>query len=375
MAYKVAKWDIGDLSQAMDNAISQYTHLRFLKRHGNTIKFNGFWRNGDKQNVCTWLDKAAWHDAKTGEGGGCKEFAKIAFNMSLPEFMDRFGSNQRLDLAKAFNTPPPRVKNIRLAKPVCEIFKELKQKENSIHWLENKRGFIDPAFYIGSGFADLSEQHIRLFEPKHHTLIRQRLSLAKQMIVPLRGIHSDEVKNLFFRSIEDCPKEEKSRLLTDAGGYQEEDGSPRAFGFPHLIHDFPNLVLCEGMADYFSAEFLLGADEKFLPIGAPGAKSIIKWATWLSKTNYLGKIHLIYQLDTDHEGGLAVYGPGQKNAVEAKRILSTTGLSVNLFNWTFFLQHIPNWQKAPGDLADVFVCADVEQDLLSNIFINTLGKG
>src|SRR5580658_3777199 len=90
MTYGTEKWTTNDLAQAMSNAVSQRADSRFVKWDSNSVRFNGFWRNGDKTNVRLWLDRATWHDAKTGEGGGCKEFAKIAFNMDLKEFMHGF---------------------------------------------------------------------------------------------------------------------------------------------------------------------------------------------------------------------------------------------------------------------------------------------
>ena len=86
-----------------ENSITSHANDRALTQDGNELKFNGFWRNGDKQNVCAWLDRATWHDAKTGEGGGCKEFAKIAFGMNLSDFMERFSGqpySTRVDIAK-----------------------------------------------------------------------------------------------------------------------------------------------------------------------------------------------------------------------------------------------------------------------------------
>ena len=108
MAYGETKWDITDLSQAMANAIFQEANKRFLRQTGDMVRFNGFWREGDKQNVCAWLNKATWHDAKTGEGGGCKEFARVAFNMSLPEFMQHYCNQWQNRVA------PPSSKTIAL---------------------------------------------------------------------------------------------------------------------------------------------------------------------------------------------------------------------------------------------------------------------
>jgi hypothetical protein len=85
------KWSVADLSHAMEQSIRSHANPKFIKISNDKLIFNGFWRNGNKPNTCIWLNKATWADAKTGEGGGCKEFAKTAFNLSLPEFMEQFG--------------------------------------------------------------------------------------------------------------------------------------------------------------------------------------------------------------------------------------------------------------------------------------------
>lgn len=87
----------------------------------------------------------------------------------------------------------------------------------------------------------------------------------------------------------------------------------KSFRFPHLIDDFPNIVLCEGMADYFAAEYLLDKNEKYLALGAANADALIKWAQWLGEKQYQGCVHFIYQLDLNDEGKISTAEIGQKN--------------------------------------------------------------
>lgn len=279
MAYGEPKWNVMDLSHAMANAIFQRANGRFLRQRDDIVRFNGFWRNGDKQNVCAWLDKATWHDAKTGDGGGCKEFAKVAFNMSLSEFMQQYGQKIAQENQKHFKTTLSA--NALAVGYVDSIWKQLCTRDQHRHdhvgqWLEQKRGLTQPRSFIGSGFTNLYDEDVNLFASEHHGLIRQRLSLGPNLVAPLRGVHSDTVLNLLFRAIAPIAKDQKSRLLTGAGGFGDSE-NPRGFGFPHLIKDFPNLVLCEGMADYFAAELLLDANKEYLPIGAPHADGIVNW--------------------------------------------------------------------------------------------------
>ena len=363
----------------MYNAIVQTGNNKYTHIQKNKLLFNGFWRNGDKPNVCMWLDQATWHDAKTGDGGGCKEFAKAAFSMNLTEFMNRYGrsatGSETLDVAKAFKERPPSLP-ASINKPIEHIFKDLCQrdKEGRIDkangWLETKRGLTNPRFYIGSGFANLTKEDVFLFESQHQNFIHQRLTTANQMVVPLRGVHSDSIQNLFFRSIGECPKEEKSRLLPNGGGWHDQSETPRAFGFPHLISDFPHLILCEGMADYFAAECLIGCDHHYLPIGAASASALNKWAEWLVKIKYNGRVILLYQLDTNKNGQVSSSGTGQAKATETLKILLTNKIKSRLFNWGRFLKHISSITEIPKDIADL--CPVVPYELLVEKFFTEL---
>lgn len=356
MAREQVKWDVSDLSRAMATAIAQHAHDRFLRQSGETIKFNGFWREGDKQNICAWLDKATWHDAKTGEGGGCKEFAKVAFNMNLPEFMARFGALKPI-LQQRIVPVTPKSANALAVDYVDKIWKELcsrdlKRNDYAGNWLEKERGITDPRFFICSGFANLYEEDIDLFDKSHQALLQQRLSLGPNLISPIRGVDSSKVQNLFFRAINPVVKDQKSRLLTGAGGFGNVGSNLRSFGFPNLIHDFPNLVLCEGMADYFAAEFLLDAEEKFLPIGASNADALTKWALYLTQTNYKGAVTIIFHIDTDNNDDVSAKETGPAKAISAAKILKEHHIRVQIFPWLHYLKNTTTKPHKVQDLAD-----------------------
>jgi hypothetical protein len=373
---KGLKWEKNDLGQAMANAVFRCAGQKNIKRVGDKLMFNGFWRNGDKLNVCIWQNEATWHDAKTGEGGGCKEFAKIAFNMDLPEFMNGFAL--KTDVSKIAKPVEKKVVT-ELSLPIDKLWASIiKADQSSVdessQWLSKKRGFLSPRKVIGSGFANLNKDCLNLFEVKHQDLIKQRIELGPQIIVPIRGAHSDKELNLFFRAISNVAKEDKSRLLTGAGGWSSEDGSPRAFGFPGRIKEFPNLVICEGMADYFAAEYLLYGDEKYLPLGASNASALIKWAQWLAEKTYEGRIILIYQLDTNESGLISTTATGQSYAIKAMKILKTANIKAELFKWPQFLTSIPNYRKMPADIAEVFADVGSQREFLSEIFFRLHGE-
>jgi hypothetical protein len=380
MKYK-NNWTMNDFADAMNNAVSANAHPKFIKKANNKMLFNGFWRKGDKQNVCLWLDKATWSDAKTGDGGGCKEFAKAAFNMNLREFMERFSiskpCSETIDVAKAF-AGMPQSRKVHSSKPVQQIFRELSQMDKNRDdktkiWLETKRGFINPRFYICSGFANLLKEDIGLFESQHQNFVLHRLAIAEQMVVPLRGIHSDEVQNLFFRSLTECPREEKSRLLPNVGGWHEQDGSPRAFGFPHLAHEFPNLLLCEGMGDYFATECLLDCEHNYLPIGAGTASALPKWAEWLVDSQYRGHVIIIFHIDQDKHGNLSDSGIGQENAIKCLNRLGESGIKSTLFPWLRFMNRLNNLTQI-RDLADSLTIG-FDIDKIQNIFLEVIQGG
>jgi len=369
-------WTNADLASAMCRAAESCANPRYLRLSGHKLLFNGFWRSGDKQNICIWLNSATWHDAKTGDGGGCKEFAQIAFGLSLPEFMNRFGQ-VFLSTRPYLKPTKSKVSNPESSDGTCtdSIWQSLlKRDQNRLSdpasdWLCKVRGFKSPRAALGQAYANLTKEDFTLFGSKHRPFLNQRLSFGPQLIAPIRGVNSDEVKNLFLRTISPVSKQDKSRLLTGLGGWTNEDGSPRAFGFPSQIHEFPNLLICEGLADYFAAEYLLREDEKFLPLGAPNAAFLTRWAEWLKTSNYRGKVVWIYQLDVDENGQICSTQPGQLNATKASKILRTAGISSELFNWGLYLRKISGLNKIPHDLADLFEIVRDDQHQLTEAFI------
>lgn len=369
-------WTVDDFTAAMRSAVESNA---CLKNHKNgKIIFNGFWRNGNKPNVCLWLDRATWHDAKTGDGGGCKEFAKIAFNMDLPEFMSGFGTacaaiKKKIIRPKTVTNSQKKTVEVDLLWEAL-VKADLNTQDDAAKWLCNKRKFLSPRKVLGSGFANITKECLHLFNAEHVGFIKQRIEIGLQMAVPIRGVHSDKERNLFLRTISDVSKDEKSRLLPGAQGWSEEDGSPRAFGFPWLIHEFPNLVICEGMADYFAAECILYGEEKYLPIGAPSATALVKWAQWLAQANYKGRVIWVYQLDINEQGKVLSSGIGQSQAVNASKILKAHGVRSELFNWPYFFKNLVGLKQVPKDLADLYSTHE-NQDELQELFFNLYSGG
>jgi hypothetical protein len=373
--YLKEKWSVADFSNAMENSARSMADKRFIRASNDKLIFNGFWRNGDKSNICIWLKKATWADAKTGEGGGCKDFAKIAFNLTLPEFMNRFGQSSHLPY---FRTTKVTSKQTQHDQSLHDIWSKLLGTNKSHlklaeRWLSSERGFNSPREYIGSGFSILEKNDIALFNLQHHSFLNQRLSLGHQLVVPLRSVLSNKVVNLFFRALPNVDKNEKSRLLPGMGGWSESDGSPRGFGFPHLINDFSKLILCEGMADYFAAECLLECAGNYLAIGAANASALINWANWLSMTKYKGSVIILYQLDRDQTGTISSSSIGQSKASQTLKTLLENRISALLFKWPSFLKKTLAYEHAPNDIADI--CKVFGTKAISEHFVATLNEG
>ncbi len=369
------KWHATDYSQAISNAICQNANNRLLSKDGDKLKFNGFWRNGDKQNVCAWIDKATWHDAKTGNSGGCKEFAQIAFNMSLKEFMDRYGPryidpNQEDFKHSPLSTHAVKHSSYKIAAVsrdyVNSVWNQLQKHESfksddASQWLSKTRGILNPRSYIGSGYLNLINSDVTFFDKEHRDFIKHRLEKGLIIAVPLRDVHSDKVQNLFLRVFSVVDKSEKSRLLPTCGGWGNVKDGLRAFGYPHLINDFPNIILCEGMADYCAAEYLLDRSEKYLPLGAANADAIVKWAQWLGEKKYKGCVHFIYQLDSNAKGQVSPEEIGPKKTLKAAQIIFNAGIKAKPFNWFKYLTHTTKNSNNVSDLAD-----SLENELLLN---------
>jgi hypothetical protein len=252
--------------------------------------------------------------------------------------MNSYGTISRNPKPLLQIVPPSRIKGSSSSKSIHEIWRQLERGEVSKEdrageWLWKMRGIESPRQVLKCGFANLAKTDASLFDSAHQSFVTHRAGLGPQLVAPLRGTKSDEVKNIFFRSITNISKEEKSRLLPNAGGWTEPDGSPRSFGFPHLIKESPHLILCEGMADYFAAEFLIKGNGDFLSIGASNADGMTKWAKWLVATRYKGVLTMIHQLDGDNSGALSTKTIGPAKAVEALRYLKENQITTGLFDW------------------------------------------
>jgi len=73
MKYEKTNWRTEAYGNAMLKAIQENRNPRYFRQQGDKVLFNGFWRDGNKQNCCLWPDQGTFADAKTGQGGGKKD--------------------------------------------------------------------------------------------------------------------------------------------------------------------------------------------------------------------------------------------------------------------------------------------------------------
>src|SRR5690606_18491026 len=97
-------------------------------------------------------------------------------------------------------------KHVSSSKSVHDVWKQLQRIESAkedraAEWLSKTRGIEDPREVLKCGFANLTKADASLFDSSHQSFITHRTGLGAQIVVPLRSAKSNEVKNLFFRSI------------------------------------------------------------------------------------------------------------------------------------------------------------------------------
>jgi hypothetical protein len=153
---KTAKWEKHDFGQAMVNAVYRHAPHKYIRHIGDKLTFNGFWRDGQKRNVCIWPEEAAWsdlHQNSVGSSkGGVTSFAKTVLNLELNDFMQQYGNST----AKPAGVKKQSSENFS-ADYINGIWATLiKRNENRTehvdHWLTKARNLPEPHRFIGYRF-------------------------------------------------------------------------------------------------------------------------------------------------------------------------------------------------------------------------------
>ena len=377
------KWTLDHFNYALRAAIEKHANKRFLRERNGKLLFNGFWRQGNKQNVCAWLNKATWADAKTGESGGIKDFASIAFNLSLPEFMTEYGPADS-QIIEPMQFKPEKV----ISCDLDDIFKKLAQKRKAgfydyaAFWLEKVRGIKFPRERIYSGFENITPSDSCYFPLSLQGFVEGRAARNNQLVAPLRGPKSERIENFFFREINFTGRtdpEQKSRLLPNIGGLSTKDGLPLGFGMPCLATEATIVVLCEGFVDTLCVEALLEDHLNIAVIGSPSAKFLPKWSRWLAE-NTNARLIVISHLDEAKNGQSGI---GQFCASKAIETYRKRGKEARYFPWSPFLLDLTQLgiKTAITDIRDVGdVCAarllhEIDFKQIQTTFLKTLQGG
>lgn len=346
------KWEAHHYGAALMAAIESRADT-LVPAASEMIRFNAWWREGDGPTVSAWPHKGTWHDHKTQEGGGVKEFARTAFKMSFTAFMDKFGGVSVLPLRRA---------HLEVAKPLIRpgiidacwstlVASRSEWFDHAAFWLEHIRGIPAPRELIYSGFETITVESTTVkpytkatprpvFPPGQQRFLREHLSRGEFMAAPIRSAKTGLVNNILLRRLDPEGKADKVRLLPGCGGWSDEDGTPRGYGMLHQARDASTVVLCEGLVDTLSAEALLQGQPAVSVVGSPSAKTLPRLGQWLSQNSAAG-IAVLFHLDSDLQSGkISATGIGQQTAAQTVKLCRELGRTARLFPWPQFLMSL-----------------------------------
>ena len=144
-------------------------------------------------------------------------------------------------------------------------------------------------------------------------------------MAPLRSASTGDVSALQCRAISPATTKENKRRFV--GETTDFSGTPRAYGFPHLVVAGSTVVLTEGMADTWAAESLLPPD--VVVVGATTAGSMVKLAPFLKQAKSVVVVR--------HMDALSGDGAGQRGA---KAVVDALAGVSSHFHWPDFLQSL-----------------------------------
>lgn len=295
----------------MERAVVQFGAPRCVKRVGRRIYTNGWWREGEHPNVVVNTETASYFDFRDSDGGGVSQFARVAFGLRLPEFMERFGAVSAME-----PTRPAPVERGPVGEGVGAVWDalELGGSERSAAWLRGARG-IEPAACV-SGFADLNpsvieDQAIREFTSR---------VLLPAIVLPLRDARGVP------RSLHLRPHGRGGRRFLP-GPLTTADG-PLGYGMVHQALGADVLVVVEGAVDTLAAEAMMSSEPDAVVIGMASSSMARAWAAFLRKKQR-GSIVVVPHLDPPPH-------VGQKAAASIVASLRSCDIPAGFFDWDSF---------------------------------------
>jgi hypothetical protein len=116
------KWTPADFGAAMVDYVEHHAQ-RIKRRPDGGVECEAFYRDGDNPaSLRIWADRGTWADARTSDGGGCKDFAERVAGMTLPDFMATHGSGTPRISQNRQSAPPTRETSTKLAPEAVAAF-------------------------------------------------------------------------------------------------------------------------------------------------------------------------------------------------------------------------------------------------------------
>ena len=355
----MADLDASTLSAAMVRAATTHaTNIDKRPPHG-VFRFNAWWRGGDGLKVVIFMDKATWGDIKSGEGGGAKDFARVALGCTLGEMLKRYGDGQPTrPQAPAVAAPPEEASSGWTPEHITATWERHVDahagqagEQAAREWLRERRG-IPTGARMESGLfpadaqlfpADVMVERRQGGQTSVRSWVEDVLrTMGSAYLVPLRAADTNRVAGLVLRL--HTPKTIKEDVIKSMSvrGIKVDRGAdapPLGFGWPGAARRADLVILVEGAPDTWAVEAL--APDGALVVGVNGVWGLATlrekeparpgpWATWLAEHRTLPTV-LIPQNDAPPAC------TSQQSCSAAAKHMASKGARVALFPWRGFL--------------------------------------
>lgn len=319
------EWSDADFALAMERAV--LAHADVTKRNAGRVRFNAWWRGGDAANVSLNLTSGVWRDFVTGEKGGARQFALVAFGLPLVEFMRAFGS----DLGSAGD--PLSVKRREATreqvdtsrKDVLPIWAALSSGDvaPASAWLRTRRGFPgNVESVVDSGYGCLIEPPDNLPWDIRRWAEKIVSEFGPFIVVPLRCTKTGNVESLHFRPM--SATKDGRRFLPNTRTVTP-DRFVRVYGLPRGGLVAKRLFICEGAVDTMLVESFVSGRPSISVVGSPSASVTPTLVEWL-RAKVRGDVVLVPQQD---EVGIASFARLESD-------LTGIGIPVSTMRWGDF---------------------------------------
>jgi hypothetical protein len=338
-------WAPGDFGNAMASWVQ--AHAREPRQTPDGITSEAWYRGGDNpSSLRVWATKGTWSDARAGIGGGAKSFAATVAGMPLRSLMSWATGAQDASYGPRLPCPMPGPPPVSLAP----------QGDAEDAWrlvMDAADADATAAYLLGRGIdAALVETGAALVaSPRGMPPGLQRFaSDGPAVFAPLRSARTNRIMAIQGRAVTGA-----ARVMS--GKAADDDGVPRAYGWPGAASRARVVVLVEGMVDTMAAAAALRDDADVVTVGAYNDRALGRSIpSYWAAVGLSASVVIVPDLDPVDGEGLTALGNGQRFAREARRTLAGAGISARIFAWGAFLgsllDHIHDPERVK-DLADV----------------------